>query len=182
MHGMCALPIDLNERNALLIHTCKSTALWSLPPSAEEHPSLELTFDTDSHVHYHFKGSFDGVPDPDNPFVKHLVPFCLQSPLLVYTSIYIAAQPLCERGYIDVQSTMLIKGNAIRLLNQYLRSDACTTDEVMGAVGAFIAIELYYGTSTDMRAHLMGLRGMVQLRGGFPNSSAGLLSTKVALV
>ncbi len=133
-------------------------------------------------MHYHFKGSLDGVPDADNPFVKHLVPFCLQSPLLVNTSIYIAAQPLCEKGYIDVPTTMMLKGKAIRMLNRALRSDACTSDEVMGAVGAFIAIELYYGTAVELRAHLAGLRGMVQMRKGFPNSRAGSLSSSVALV
>ncbi len=134
-------------------------------------------------MHYHFKGSITGSDtDPDNPYVKYLVPFCLQSPLLVNTSIYIAAQPLCEKGYIDFQTTMALKVNTIRLLNSYLRSDACTTDEVMGAVGAFITIELYYGTAVDMRAHLTGLRGMVQLRGGFPDSPAGVLSSRVALV
>lgn len=136
-------------------------------------------------VLYHLKGSFDGVPDHDNPFLSHYVPWCVQSPLLVQTSLYISAQPLAERHFLDETTTMRIKVNAIHTLNEYLRStDAatCAGDEAMGAVAQFISIEFYYGTPQAMQAHLQGLRQMVQLRGGFAHSQVGALVTKVALV
>ncbi|CAK7197971.1 hypothetical protein SEUCBS139899_000625 [Sporothrix eucalyptigena] len=136
-------------------------------------------------VLYHLKGTFDGVPDHDNPFLEHYVPWCVQSPLLVHTSLYISAQPLAERHFLDETTTMRIKVNAIHVLNEYLRSvdtAICTGDEAMGAVAQFISIEFYYGTPAAMLAHLHGLRQMVQLRGGFPHSRVGALVTKVALV
>lgn len=136
-------------------------------------------------VLYHLKGSFDGVPDHDNPFLSHYVPWCVQSPLLVQTSLYISAQPLAERHFLDETTTMRIKVNAIHTLNEYLRSTeaaTCAGDEAMAAVAQFISIEFYYGTSAAMQAHLHGLRQMIQLRGGFARSRVGALVTKVALV
>ncbi|CAK7212232.1 hypothetical protein SBRCBS47491_001388 [Sporothrix bragantina] len=157
---MGGLPIAVNKQNAMLIHTF-------------------------GEVLYHLKGSFDGVPDHDNPFLEHYVPWCVQSPLLVYTSLYISAQPLAERHYLDDTTTMRIKIQAIHVLNEYLRStatDICTGDEAMGAVTQFISIELYYGTPAAMLAHLHGFRKMVLLRGGFAQSRVGALVTKTALV
>lgn len=134
-------------------------------------------------VLYHLKGSFDGVPDPDNPFLEHYVPWCVQSPLLVHTSLYIAAQPLAERRFLDETTTTRIKVHAIHVLNEHLRTAAtCTGDEAMAAVAQFMTIEFYYGTSAAMRAHLQGFRQMVLLRGGFSTSRQGALVTKVALV
>lgn len=106
----------------------------------------------------------------------------MQSPLLVQTSLYISAQPLAERHFLDETTAMRIKVNAIHVLNEYLRTSACTDDEAMGAVAQFISIEFYYGTPDTMQAHLRGLRQMVLLRGGFSHSRVGALVTKVALV
>ncbi|KAL1890957.1 hypothetical protein Sste5346_007954 [Sporothrix stenoceras] len=160
LDAMIGLPIVVNKQNAMLIHTF-------------------------GEVLYHLKGSFDGVPDHDNPFLSHYVPWCVQSPLLVQTSLYISAQPLAERHFLDETTTMRIKVNAIHTLNEYLRStDAatCAGDEAMGAVAQFISIEFYYGTPQAMQAHLQGLRQMVQMRGGFADTQVGALVTKVALV
>ncbi|OAA65707.1 ketoreductase [Niveomyces insectorum RCEF 264] len=157
LDAMGALPIAATKQNAILIHTF-------------------------GEVLYHLKGSFDGVPDDDNPFLAHYVPWCVQSPLLVQTSLYVSAQPLAERGFLDEATTMHIKGNAIHVLNAYLRTAACADDEAMAAVAQFIALEFYYGSAAVMQAHLQGLRQMVLLRGGFPTSRVGALVTKIALV
>ncbi|CAK7246261.1 MAG: hypothetical protein STHCBS139747_007885 [Sporothrix thermara] len=129
--------------------------------------------------------SFDGIPDDDNPFLEHYVPWCVQSPLLVHTSLYISAQPLAERRLLDETTTMRVKIQAIRVLNEYLRSTdtaICTSDEAMGAVVQFISIEMYYGTPAVMQAHLHGLCQMVLLRSNFPRSRVGTLVTKAALI
>ncbi|KAL8367067.1 hypothetical protein RB595_007990 [Gaeumannomyces hyphopodioides] len=131
---------------------------------------------------YRFKGSFDGEPDLDNPFITMYVPWCIQSPLLARTSLYISARSLAERGFIDQSSTMRAKGEAISALNEHLRSELWIGDEVMAGVVQFISIEWFFGEPEVVRAHLMGLREMVRLRGGFPSRGVGALVTKVALV
>ncbi|KAL8404635.1 hypothetical protein RB594_009479 [Gaeumannomyces avenae] len=132
---------------------------------------------------YRFKGSFDGEPDPDNPFITTYVPWCIQSPLLARTSLYISARSLAERGFIDPSSTMRAKGEAISALNEHLRSEQhWIGDEVMAGVVQFVSIEWFFGEPEVVRAHLLGLREMVRLRGGFPSRGVGALVTKVALV
>ncbi|KLU85429.1 hypothetical protein MAPG_04455 [Magnaporthiopsis poae ATCC 64411] len=131
---------------------------------------------------YRFKGSFDGEPDPDNPFITTYVPWCIQSPLLARTSLYISARSLAERGFVDQSSTMRTKGEAISALNEHLQSEMWISDEAMAGVVQFISIEWFFGEPEVVRAHLKGLREMVRLRGGFPSHGVGALVTKVALV
>lgn len=131
---------------------------------------------------YRFKGSFDGEPDPDNPYITTYVPWCIQSPLLARTSLYISARSLAERGFIDQSSTMRAKGEAISALNEHLQSEMWISDEAMAGVVQFISIEWFFGEPEVVRAHLKGLREMVRLRGGFPSHGVGALVTKVALV
>lgn len=133
-------------------------------------------------VLYHFKGSFDGVPDPDNPFLVHYVPWCIQSPLLVHSSMYIAARSLVERRYVDERTTTQLKVQAISKLNDHLRSPACTNDEAFAAVVQFVSIEIFFGDLEVVQTHLRGLREMIRLRGTFPSRGVGELISKVALV
>ncbi|KAK3352554.1 hypothetical protein B0T25DRAFT_606491, partial [Lasiosphaeria hispida] len=131
---------------------------------------------------HHFKGSFDGDPDPDNPFVTDYVPWCIQSPLLSQTSLYISARSLGERQYIDETSTMKLKGTAISTLNKHLQSEKWISDEALAGVVQFVSIEWFFGRPEVVQAHLRGLREMLRLRGGFSDSGVGALVTKVALV
>ena len=131
---------------------------------------------------HHFKGSFEGDPDPDNPFVSDYVPWCIQSPLLAQTSLYISARSLTERQYIDETSTMRLKGSAIHTLNKHLQSENWASDEALAGVVQFVSIEWFFGEREVIQAHLRGLRQMLRLRGGFSSAGVGALVTKVALV
>lgn len=135
-----------------------------------------------SELLYHFKGSFDGVPDSDNPFVSKYVPWCIQDPLLSKTSLYISARSLAERGFVDPTSAIRLKLSAIHSLNQLLRSASWITDEALAGVVQFVSIEWFFGEPKVVQAHLTGLRDMVRLRGGFTQTGVGALVTKVALV
>ncbi|KAK3934849.1 hypothetical protein QBC46DRAFT_398800 [Diplogelasinospora grovesii] len=157
LDGMTNLPMQATKQNAMLVHTFAKLLC-------------------------HFKGSFDGEPDPDNPFVRDYVPWCIQSPLLAATSLYISARSLAERQYIDETASMRIKGNAIHTLNNHLRSEAWVTDEALAGVVQFVSIEWFFGERKVVEAHLWGLREMVRLRGGFTKVGVGALVTKVALV
>jgi hypothetical protein len=131
---------------------------------------------------HQFKGSFDGEADPDNPFVSDYVPWCIQSPLLAQTSLYIAARSLTENQHIDQTSAMKLKGNAISTLNRSLQSEKWISDEALAGVVQFVSIEWFFGGPEVVQAHLRGLREMLRLRGGFSSSGVGMLVTKVALV
>ncbi len=131
---------------------------------------------------HHFKGSFDGEADVDNPFITDYVPWCIQSPLLALTSLYISARSLAEQHYVDQTLAMKLKGNAISALNRRLRSGKWIDDEALAGVVQFVSIEWFFGEAEVVQAHLRGLREMLRLRGGFSNSGVGVLVNKVALV
>ncbi|KAI1878582.1 hypothetical protein JX265_002759 [Neoarthrinium moseri] len=78
---------------------------------------------------------------------------------------------------------MLIKGQAIRMLNDRLRSEKdATSDEAIAGVCQLIIDEWYWGETQDLRAHLNGMKRMIRLRGGFGNLGLeGLLSKMVIL-
>ncbi|KAK1755442.1 hypothetical protein QBC47DRAFT_452069 [Echria macrotheca] len=155
--AMASLPIPATKQNALLVHTFTKLL-------------------------HHFKGSFDGVPDSDNPFINNYVPWCIQSPLLAQTSLYISARSLSENQHIDQTSAMKLKGNAIHTLNSHLQSEHWISDEALAGVVQFVSIEWYFGGPEVVQAHLRGLREMLRLRGGFSSVGVGKLVTKVALV
>lgn len=154
---MTSLPMSATKQNAMLVH-CFAEML------------------------YRFKGSFEGQPDPDNPFISQYVPWCIQSPLLAKTSLYIAASSLAERRYVDQTSKIRFRGAAISTLNNHLQSEAWRSDEALAGVVQFVSIEWYFGEPEVVHAHLTGLREMVRLRGGFTQVGVGALVTKVALV
>jgi hypothetical protein len=176
---MLSLPIGATKQNAMLVHTCMfltpSHRILAEGKTDVEHLSV-------AELLYHFKGSFDGVPDADNPFITQYVPWCIQNPLLAKTSLYISARSLAERGFVDQTSTIRLKVSAIQTLNHHLRSAASITDEALAGVVQFVSIEWFFGEPSVVQAHLTGLRDMVRLRGGFTQTGVGALVTKVALV
>jgi hypothetical protein len=128
-----------------------------------------------------FKSALDGEPGDANPYMKYFVPFCVQTPLLAQISIYTSACFLNEAGHIDKTVAMAHKGQAIRMLNDHLRSSKSTSDEAIIGVLQLILDEWYWGETHDLQAHLRGLREMIRLRGGFRNLGMHGLLTKLAI-
>ncbi|KAL8418761.1 hypothetical protein RB594_002101 [Gaeumannomyces avenae] len=131
-----------------------------------------------------FKTALDGNPDPEkNQYVKFYVPFAIQTPLLAQVAIYTASCFLHETGHMDKTTTMAHKGQAIRMLNELLRSSrSSTSDEAITAVLQLILDEWYWGETSDLRAHLRGLREMIRLRGGIRCLGMNGLVGKLAIV
>ncbi|KAM0808990.1 putative Transcription factor domain-containing protein [Seiridium cardinale] len=115
------------------------------------------------------------------------MPFCIQDPLLVQISIYTAACFLSEKKHLEKQHSVFIKGQAIHMLNERLRSaEEATSDVAIAAVCQLIIDEWYWGETHDLRAHLNGMRHfvaqMIKLRGGYRNLGLrGLLSKMIIL-
>ncbi|KAL8392369.1 hypothetical protein RB595_002528 [Gaeumannomyces hyphopodioides] len=131
-----------------------------------------------------FKTALDGNPDPQkNQYVKFYVPFAIQTPLLAQVAIYTASCFLHETGHMDKTTTISHKGQAIRMLNELLRSSqSSTSDEAITAVIQLILDEWYWGETSDLRAHLRGLREMIRLRGGIRCLGMNGLVGKLAIV
>ncbi|KAK0719499.1 hypothetical protein B0H67DRAFT_599232 [Lasiosphaeris hirsuta] len=128
-----------------------------------------------------FKASLDGNPDPSNPYIKHHVPYCVQSPLLVHVATYTAACLLNETGHMGTTVAMAHKGFAIQQLNEHIRSTASPSDEGITGVIQLIVDEWYWGDTNELRAHLRGLREMIKLRGGFRTLGLHGLISKLAI-
>ncbi|KAK1971443.1 hypothetical protein LY78DRAFT_699298 [Colletotrichum sublineola] len=69
-----------------------------------------------------FKASLDGDPDLNNPFIRHYSPFCLRDPLVVQIILYTSACFLHETGHVRTTALRTLKGRAIHMLNESLRS------------------------------------------------------------
>jgi hypothetical protein len=79
-------------------------------------------------------------------------------------------------------TVMAFKGQAIRTLNEYLRSNDYISDEAISAVSQLIFNDWYFGEHHEMTAHLKGLREMVRLRGGFAKLGAAGTISKSAMM
>ncbi|KAK2059952.1 hypothetical protein LY76DRAFT_615404 [Colletotrichum caudatum] len=158
-----------------------------------------------------FKASLNGDPDPNNPFVRHYSPFCLQDPLVVQIILYTSACFLHETGHVRTTALRTLKGRAIHMLNESLRPhgadgrrhsssrDAAETalasttadssgrskhpsDAAIAGVIQLTVTEWYWGeTEDDLQYHLRGLRGMIRLRGGLNQLGMNGLLAKNAI-
>lgn len=152
------LPIPPTRQNAMLI--CKFSELL--------HPC---------------KGSLDGGTDSDNPFVTQYLPWCVQSPLLALSSLFVSSKAMSDVGIVDQRSTMMAKGAAISKLNDYLRSDDdWGSDEVLATIAQFMSVEFLYGEPQVAQAHVTGFKEIIRLRGAFPSHGVGALVAKFAVV
>ncbi|TLS25039.1 hypothetical protein PpBr36_07299 [Pyricularia pennisetigena] len=152
------LPVPPTTQNAMLI--CKFSELMTA-----------------------LKGSFHGDSDPDNPYVLHYLPWCVQSPLLALSTLYTTARTIMRTGLVDQRSSMLAKGSAISKLNEYLRSDDdWGREEVLAAIMQFVAVEWVFSELEVAQSHLKGFRDIIRLRGGFPSHGVGVLITKSAFL
>lgn len=114
-----------------------------------------------------FKASVSGAGDPENPFMKHWVPFVIQDPLLIKTVLFTSACFLNETGHLPKSIVAAFRGIVYQSLNERLRlPDTQTSDAATLAVAEMALMEWYWGSTQEVHAHLQGLRTMVQLRGG----------------
>ncbi|OHE95250.1 hypothetical protein CORC01_09395 [Colletotrichum orchidophilum] len=155
-----------------------------------------------------FKASINGDPSPNNPFIRYYSPFCLQDPLVMRIILYTSACFLHETGDVRTEVLRTYKGQAIAMLNENLTPDngkrtapnttALTTadansstavgrqkpsDAAIAGVIQLTVAEWYWGDmEQDLRYHLMGLRDMIRLRGGFNQLGMDGLLAKTAIV
>lgn len=128
-----------------------------------------------------FSAALDGKPESSNAYIKCYIPLCLQNALLAQTAMYTAACFLNEAGHLDRQVTLAHKSQAINLLNESLWMNAGSSDEIVAAHAQLILNEWYWGGTTDLGAHLRGLKEMVRLRGGFRSLGLHGLIAKMAI-
>jgi hypothetical protein len=76
---------------------------------------------------------------------------------------------------------MAHKGHVIKLLNEHIRSQPSPSDEVIAGVLQITLDEWLWGNTTDLRAHLRGLRDMIRSRGGFRTLGLNGLISKLAI-
>ena len=179
------LPIPATRLNAELVRICKGNP--EPPPLVSDSRCVCVSILTerfrrlDVKLISRFKACLDGNPDSSNPYTKFYVPYCIQTPLLAQVAIYTSACFLNETGHLDRMVAMAHKGQAIRMLNDHLRSKSSTSDEAITAVIQLILDEWYWGETGDLRAHLRGLREMIRLRGGLRNLGMHGMISKLAL-
>lgn len=114
-----------------------------------------------------FKASVGGSPAPDNPFMKHWIPFILQDPMLIQTVLFTSACFLNETGHLPKTVVVALRGLVYQQLNQNLRSHKNqTTDAAILAVTEMVLDEWYWGATHELYAHLNGLKTMIRMRGG----------------
>lgn len=114
-----------------------------------------------------FKASVGGSPAPDNPFMKHWIPFIIQDPLLIQTVLFTSACFLNETGHLPKTVVVALRGLVYQHLNQNLRSHKDqTTDAAILAVAEMVLDEWYWGATHELYAHLNGLKTMIRMRGG----------------
>lgn len=114
-----------------------------------------------------FKVSIDGNPGPENAFMRHWVPLTIQDPLMLHVILYTSACFLKELGHVPKTLTMAYKGTVYQMLNKSLCTDkAQCSDGVVLAVSQLVIDEWYWGATSDLKAHMLGLKTIIRMRGG----------------
>lgn len=114
-----------------------------------------------------FKIAIDGFPDPENPFMRHWLPFCLSEPLLLEIMLYTSACFLHEWGSMSYTSVLGFKDRVYRRMRDMLvHPDMQTSDAAILGVEQMIIDSWLWGGTKDLEAHISGLKTMVRLRGG----------------
>ncbi|KAL9568722.1 hypothetical protein ACKAV7_007152 [Fusarium commune] len=114
-----------------------------------------------------FKCAVDGNPDPANEFMNFWIPCTLQDPLLLQIVLFTSSCWLSETRYLPKALQYAHKHQVYRMLNSQLTDQqAQMSDTLVLGVVQMIADSWYWGATHDLKAHLSGLRGMINLRGG----------------
>lgn len=115
-----------------------------------------------------FKAAIDGNPDPESRFMKQWVPSSIKDPLLLQVVLYTSACFLNETGQVPKVVVILYKSAVHRMINEHIqnsRTKPLSNEAIMGTA-QMVMDSWYWGTTTEMRAHMDGLRQMVKIRGG----------------
>ncbi|KAF5021860.1 hypothetical protein F66182_6087 [Fusarium sp. NRRL 66182] len=114
-----------------------------------------------------FKCAVDGNPDPRNQFMKYWITCSVQDPLLLQIVLFTSSCFLSETGHIPKTLAMMHKGKVYQMLNSQLGDESIhPSDSLVLGVVQMIADSWYWGATDDLKAHLLGLREMIRLRGG----------------
>ena len=115
--------------------------------------------------------------------MKFWVPFCVQDPLLLQIILFTSACFFSETGHIPKTLAMLHKGKAYHMLNEQLRSEETqVSDASILGVAQMVTDSWYWGATSDLKAHITGLKQMVQMRGGLANLGMHGYLAKLILV
>jgi hypothetical protein len=115
-----------------------------------------------------FKAALDGAPDPGNRFMKHWVPVSIKSPLLLQIVLYTSACFLNETGQLPKMVVWAHKSAVHKMINEHIASAGRNlSDECIMGTAQMVLDSWYWGTTEEMQAHMLGLRSMVKMRGGF---------------
>lgn len=115
-----------------------------------------------------FKAALDGAPDPGNRFMKHWVPVSIKSPLLLQIVLYTSACFLNETGQLPKMVVWAHKSAVHKMINEQIATSGKNlSDECVMGTSQMVLDSWYWGTTEEMQAHMLGLRSMVKMRGGF---------------
>ncbi|KAG5925663.1 hypothetical protein E4U42_004093 [Claviceps africana] len=130
-----------------------------------------------------FKASLDGSPRPNNPFMKHWIPFSLQDRLVLHVILCSTASFLHETGRLPKVLLHIHRENTIRMLNEYISSPTLSTsDSAIVAVYQLVLTSWYWSSTEELHSHMAGFKRMIQLRGGCQNLGMEGFTGKVALI
>ncbi|OAR00905.1 hypothetical protein LLEC1_07702 [Akanthomyces lecanii] len=115
-----------------------------------------------------FKAVVDGAPDPTNRFMKHWVPLSIKSPLNLQIILYTSACFLNETGQVPKMVVWAHKSAVHKLINEHIaKVGKNLSDEVIMGTAQMVLDSWYWGTTEEMQAHMLGLKSMIKIRGGF---------------
>ncbi|RKU46667.1 hypothetical protein DL546_008275 [Coniochaeta pulveracea] len=153
-----------------------STAAWS--PSLQQDDGLLRIF---VRTLAPFHAALDGVAVPSHPYLKHYVPFIMQSPLLRQTSIYTSAGFLRDQGHMDETTMLSYKVKAIGLFNSHFSTQTGPNDEIIAAHIQLTLIEWYWSNNGKLDPHLRILGELIRPRGGLQSLGLQCLIAKMAV-
>ncbi|KAJ3485828.1 hypothetical protein NLG97_g6737 [Lecanicillium saksenae] len=115
-----------------------------------------------------FKAVVDGAPEPSNRFMKHWVPLSIKSPLNLQIILYTSACFLNETGQVPKMVVWAHKSAVHKLINEHIaKVGKNLSDEVIMGTAQMVLDSWYWGTTEEMQAHMLGLKSMIKIRGGF---------------
>ncbi|EGX90318.1 hypothetical protein CCM_06736 [Cordyceps militaris CM01] len=115
-----------------------------------------------------FKAVVDGAPNPTNRFMKHWVPLSIKSPLNLQIILYTSACFLNETGQVPKMVVWAHKSAVHKLINEHIaKVGKNLSDEVIMGTAQMVLDSWYWGTTEEMHAHMLGLKSMIKIRGGF---------------